>query len=78
MIKEANPSTINRNLDLKRAKMTILEHNDKTTKQLSTPKQVKKVSCKPKTDPPGRKIQENKQIHIAAIRPKSWPSKIEV
>ncbi|XP_032681099.1 uncharacterized protein LOC116848765 isoform X2 [Odontomachus brunneus] len=76
-------STISRSLDLKRFKMAISEHNDKTIKQTPPPpppanKQIKKVLCKPKTDPLERKMQEDKQITNETIRPKSWPNKMEV
>ncbi|XP_014469902.1 PREDICTED: uncharacterized protein LOC106741948 isoform X2 [Dinoponera quadriceps] len=76
-----NRSTISRSLDLKRFKMAISEHNDKTLKQTSAqapmPKPTKKVLCKPKTDPLERKMQEDKQVTSETIRPKSWPNKIE-
>ncbi|KAL6265228.1 hypothetical protein P5V15_002010 [Pogonomyrmex californicus] len=73
-----NRSTISRNLDLKRVKMAISEHNDKTLKQTPSSKQTKKVLYKPKTDPLERKMQEDKQVTSETIRPKSWPNKIEV
>ncbi|XP_012215260.2 serine-rich adhesin for platelets isoform X2 [Linepithema humile] len=74
-----NHSTMNRSLDLKRVKMAISEHNDKTLKQVSSSsKQPKKVLCKPKTDPLERKMQEDKQATSETVRPKSWPNKIEV
>lgn len=73
-----NRSTISRSLDLKRVKMAISEHNDKTLKQMPSSKQTKKILCKPKTDPLERKMQEDKQIISETIRPKSWPNKIEV
>ncbi|XP_018346840.1 PREDICTED: uncharacterized protein LOC108751249 isoform X1 [Trachymyrmex septentrionalis] len=73
-----NRSTISRSLDLKRVKMAISEHNDKTLKQTSSAKQTKKILCKPKTDPLERKMQEDKQIICETVRPKSWPNKIEV
>lgn len=73
-----NRSTINRNLDLKRVKMAISEHNDKTLKQVPSAKQTKKVFGKPKTDPLERKMQEDKQVASETVRPKSWPNKIEV
>ncbi|XP_024885755.1 uncharacterized protein LOC112463546 isoform X1 [Temnothorax curvispinosus] len=74
-----NRSTISRSLDLKRVKMAISEHNDKTLKQIpSSTKPTKKVLCKPKTDPLERKMQEDKQITSETVRPKSWPNKIEV
>lgn len=72
-----NRSTINRSLDLKRVKMVISEHNDKT-KQIPSSKQTKKVLGKPKTDPLERKMQEDKQVVSETVRPKSWPNKIEV
>ncbi|KYN50179.1 BTB/POZ domain-containing protein 8 [Cyphomyrmex costatus] len=72
-----NRSTISRSLDLKRVKMAISEHNDKTLKQTSSVKQTKKILCKPKTDPLERKMQEDKQV-CETLRPKSWPNKIEV
>lgn len=82
MLKESrmlpNRSTISRSLDLKRVKMAISEHNDKTLKQIPSSKQTKKVLCKPKTDPLERKMQEDKQIISETIRPKSWPNRIEV
>ncbi|XP_011254461.2 uncharacterized protein LOC105250190 isoform X2 [Camponotus floridanus] len=73
-----NRSTINRNLDLKRVKMAISEHNDKSLKQVPSSKQTKKVFGKPKTDPLERKMQEDKQVVSETVRPKSWPNKIEV
>ncbi|XP_011874782.1 PREDICTED: uncharacterized protein LOC105565854 isoform X2 [Vollenhovia emeryi] len=73
-----NRSTISRSLDLKRVKMAISEHNDKTLKQVPSAKQTKKVLCKPKTDPLERKMQEDKQVTSEPVRPKSWPNKIEV
>jgi len=73
-----NRSTISRSLDLKRVKMAISEHNDKTLKQTSSAKQTKKILGKPKTDPLERKMQEDKQVFCETIRPKSWPNKIEV
>ncbi|XP_050455710.1 uncharacterized protein LOC126853715 isoform X2 [Cataglyphis hispanica] len=73
-----NRSTINRSLDLKRVKMAISEHNDKTLKQIPSSKQTKKVLGKPKTDPLERKMQEDKQVVSETVRPKSWPNKIEV
>ncbi|XP_071572322.1 uncharacterized protein [Temnothorax nylanderi] len=73
-----NRSTISRSLDLKRVKMAISEHNDKTLKQIPSSKPTKKVLCKPKTDPLERKMQEDKQITSETARPKSWPNKIEV
>ncbi|KAG5312791.1 BTBD8 protein, partial [Acromyrmex insinuator] len=73
-----NRSIINRSLDLKRVKMAISEHNDKTLKQTSSTKQTKKILCKPKTDPLERKMQEDKQVICETVRPKSWPNKIEV
>lgn len=72
-----NRSTISRSLDLKRVKMAISEHSDKTLKQTPSSKQTKKVLCKPKTDPLERKMQD-KLIISETIRPKSWPNKIEV
>ncbi|XP_072755109.1 uncharacterized protein [Anoplolepis gracilipes] len=72
-----NRSTINRSLDLKRVKMAISEHNDKSSKQIP-PKQTKKVFGKPKTDPLERKMQEDKQVSSETVRPKSWPNKVEV
>ncbi|XP_029169226.1 uncharacterized protein LOC114939168 isoform X2 [Nylanderia fulva] len=72
-----NRSTINRSLDLKRVKMAISEHNDKT-KQIPSSKQTKKVLGKPKTDPLERKMQEDKQVVSETVRPKSWPNKVEV
>ncbi|KAL0100076.1 hypothetical protein PUN28_019501 [Cardiocondyla obscurior] len=71
-------SMISRSLDLKRVKMAISEHSDKTLKQMPTSKQTKKVLCKPKTDPLERKMQEDKQVSSETVRPKSWPNKIEV
>lgn len=73
-----NRSMINRSLDLKRVKMAISEHNDKTLKQIPSSKQTKKVLGKPKTDPLERKMQEDKQVVSETARPKSWPNKIEV
>ncbi|XP_070171814.1 serine-rich adhesin for platelets [Polyergus mexicanus] len=73
-----NRSMINRSLDLKRVKMAISEHNDKTLKQIPSSKQTKKALGKPKTDPLERKMQEDKQIVSETARPKSWPNKIEV
>ncbi|XP_028049500.2 uncharacterized protein LOC105832635 isoform X2 [Monomorium pharaonis] len=73
-----NRSTITRSVDLKRVKMVISEHNDKTLKPTPSSKQTKKVLCKPKTDPLQRKMQEDKHITSETIRPKSWPNKIEV
>ncbi|KAM0735099.1 BTB/POZ domain-containing protein 8 [Formica fusca] len=73
-----NRSMINRSLDLKRVKMAISEHNDKTLKQIPSSKQTKKVLGKPKTDPLERKMQEDKQVVSETVRPKSWPNKIEV
>ncbi|KYN13608.1 BTB/POZ domain-containing protein 8 [Trachymyrmex cornetzi] len=73
-----NRSTISRSLDLKRVKMAISEHNDKTLKQTSSVKQTKKILCKPKTDPLERKMQGDKQVICETVRPKSWPNKIEV
>lgn len=73
--------------------MAISEHTDKATKQVttittttsapSTTQQVKKpLLIKPKSDPLERKIpQEEKQVvsdSAAALRPKSWPNKLEV
>ncbi|XP_020280992.1 uncharacterized protein LOC109853361 isoform X2 [Pseudomyrmex gracilis] len=77
----SNRSTINRNVELKRVKMAISEHNDKTLKQGSTSsnsKQPKKVLHKPKTDPLERKMQEDKQTTSETARPRSWSCKIEV
>ncbi|XP_019696075.1 uncharacterized protein LOC105181244 isoform X2 [Harpegnathos saltator] len=73
-----NRSTISRSLDLKRFKMAISEHNDKTLKQAPSSKQSKKILCKPKTDPLERKMQEDKQVTNETTRPKSWPNKMEV
>ncbi|XP_025987836.2 uncharacterized protein LOC105204707 isoform X2 [Solenopsis invicta] len=73
-----NRSTISRSLDLKRVKMVISEHNDKTLKPVPSSKQNKKVLYKPKTDPLERKMQEDKQITSETVRPKSWPNKVEV
>ncbi|EZA50353.1 BTB/POZ domain-containing protein [Ooceraea biroi] len=77
-IVQANRPMLTRNLDLKRVKMAISEHNDKTLKQVSSSKEMKKILCKSKTDPPERKMQEDKQITVETVRPKSWPNKIEV
>jgi len=74
---QTNRPTTTRNLDLKQRKMAITEHDNKTSRQMSSSKQTKKILCKPKTDPPERKIQD-KQITVETIRPKSWPNKIEV
>ncbi|KZC12106.1 BTB/POZ domain-containing protein 8 [Dufourea novaeangliae] len=74
----SSPSTVNRNLDLKRVKMVISEHNDKTLKQITAVQQTKKVFNKPKSDPLERKMQEDKPATIETSRPKSWPNKIEV
>ncbi|KAJ8688511.1 hypothetical protein QAD02_024306 [Eretmocerus hayati] len=68
----------NRSLDLRRVKMAISEHNDRTSKQ--TPLlQKRKVMNKPKTDPLERKMQTEKLMmnETSVSRPKSWP-KIEV
>ncbi|XP_031846717.1 uncharacterized protein LOC116433107 isoform X2 [Nomia melanderi] len=71
-------STTNRNLDLKRVKMVISKHNDKTLKQMVAVQQTKKVINKPKTDPLERKMQDDKPATTETSRPKSWPNKIEV
>ncbi|KAF7409533.1 hypothetical protein HZH68_003914 [Vespula germanica] len=81
-IKESKTSSAcsaSRNLDLKRVKMAISEHNDKTMKQMSTT-QTRKVLNKPKSDPVERKMQEDNKPSTsdAPSRPKSWPNKIEV
>ncbi|XP_076668765.1 uncharacterized protein LOC143369103 isoform X3 [Andrena cerasifolii] len=81
-VKEPKPPSIrlttNRSLDLKRVKMVISEHNDKTLKQMTVAQQTKKVVNKPKSDPPERKIPDDKPTTTDANRPKSWPNKIEV
>ncbi|KAG7211468.1 hypothetical protein KM043_010748 [Ampulex compressa] len=75
----SNRSTTSRSLDLKRVKMVISEHNDKTLKQMTTTQPAKKILNKPKSDPLERKMQEDKQVAAeTTIRPKSWPNKIEV
>ncbi|XP_008215443.1 uncharacterized protein LOC100123317 isoform X2 [Nasonia vitripennis] len=69
----------NRNLDLRRVKMAISEHNDRTLKQ--TPLlQTRKIMNKPKTDPLERKSQNEKLTSDTSSisRPKSWPNKMEV
>ncbi|XP_035733857.1 uncharacterized protein LOC118446845 isoform X2 [Vespa mandarinia] len=81
-IKESKTSSAcsaSRNLDLKRVKMAISEHNDKTMKQMSTA-QTRKILNKPKSDPVERKMQEDNKPSTsdAPSRPKSWPNKIEV
>lgn len=72
--------TTNRSLDLKRVKMVISEHNDKTLKQMTVVQQTKKALHKPKSDPMERKLQDDKQTttDTTTTRPKSWPNKIEV
>ncbi|XP_076248847.1 uncharacterized protein LOC143188463 isoform X1 [Calliopsis andreniformis] len=86
-VKEPRPAssrstTTNRSLDLKRVKMVISEHNDKTLKQMTAAQPVKKVlnnnNNKPKSDPMERKMPDDKQTTTDATRPKSWPNKIEV
>ncbi|XP_043257035.1 uncharacterized protein LOC122399979 isoform X1 [Colletes gigas] len=81
-VKEPRPVssrlTTNRSLDLKRVKMVISEHNDKTLKQMATIQQTKKVFNKPKSDPLERKMQDDKQPATDTSRPKSWPNKVEV
>ncbi|XP_076170363.1 uncharacterized protein LOC143148196 isoform X2 [Ptiloglossa arizonensis] len=82
-VKEPRPASsrlaTNRSLDLKRVKMVISEHNDKTLKQMATVQQTKKVVNKPKSDPLERKMQDDKQATTTdTSRPKSWPNKIEV
>ncbi|XP_058809408.1 uncharacterized protein LOC131674636 [Phymastichus coffea] len=72
-------TTTTRNLDLRRVKMAISEHNDRTLKQ--TPLlQTRKLMNKPKTDPLERKLQNDKSTNDvnSVSRPKSWPNKIEV
>ncbi|XP_076297919.1 uncharacterized protein LOC143217474 isoform X2 [Lasioglossum baleicum] len=81
-----NRSATNRSLDLKRVKMVISKHNDKTLKQMVVAvQQPKKVLNKPKSDPLERKVQEEKPpppapptVPTETTRPKSWPNKIEV
>ncbi|KAK2579178.1 hypothetical protein KPH14_002701 [Odynerus spinipes] len=77
--KISSASSVSRNLDLKRVKMAISEHNDKTLKQISIT-QTRKILNKPKSDPVERKMQEDKPSTSdqAPSRPKSWPNKIEV
>lgn len=72
-----NKLSVNRNLDLRRVRMAISEHNDRTLKQ--TPLlQTRKVMNKPKTDPLERKIKDKLLSENDSVsRPKSWP-KIEV
>ncbi|XP_053994801.1 uncharacterized protein LOC128885072 isoform X1 [Hylaeus volcanicus] len=81
-VKETRPVssrlTTNRSLDLKRVKMVISEHNDRTLKQMTTVQQTKKVINKPKSDPLERKMQDDKPTTADTSRPKSWPNKIEV
>ncbi|KAI4500018.1 hypothetical protein M0802_004888 [Mischocyttarus mexicanus] len=77
--KTSSTCSVSRNLDLKRVKMAISEHNDKTMKQMPTI-QTRKVLNKPKSDPVERKLQEDNKPSTsdAPSRPKSWPNKIEV
>ncbi|XP_066592396.1 uncharacterized protein [Prorops nasuta] len=71
-------STISRSLDLKRVKMAVSEHSDKTLKQpIGTTQIQKKPLSKPKTDPLNRKIHDKSTVNDP-IRPKSWPNKMEV
>ncbi|XP_015604321.1 uncharacterized protein LOC107272080 isoform X2 [Cephus cinctus] len=72
-------STTSRSLDLRRVKLVITEHTDKTIKQATLVPQAKKVLNKPKSDPLERKVQEEKQAPSdSSSRPKSWPNKMEV
>ncbi|XP_012279426.1 uncharacterized protein LOC105699191 isoform X2 [Orussus abietinus] len=74
-------SSVSRSLDLRRVKMAISEHNDKTTKPVPAvpPPQPKKPLNKPKTDPLERKMQEDKShAGDSTMRPRSWPNKVEV
>ncbi|XP_015174495.1 PREDICTED: uncharacterized protein LOC107065377 isoform X3 [Polistes dominula] len=78
--KTSSGCSVSRNLDLKRVKMAISEHNDKTMKQMPSIQQTRKVLNKPKSDPVERKLQEDNKPSTsdAPSRPKSWPNKIEV
>ncbi|XP_011499063.1 PREDICTED: uncharacterized protein LOC105363146 [Ceratosolen solmsi marchali] len=74
-----NRTPPSKNFDLRRMKMAISEHNDRTFKQ--TPLlQTRKIMNKPKTDPLERKLHNDKLSNDTSgvSRPKSWPNKIEV
>ncbi|XP_046735507.1 uncharacterized protein LOC124404977 isoform X3 [Diprion similis] len=74
-------TSASRSVELRKVKMVMSEHNDKTLKQVAPPApQTKKIPLnKPKTDPLDRKLPHEKLIASEiSSRPRSWPNKIEV
>ncbi|XP_020707456.2 uncharacterized protein LOC105684979 isoform X1 [Athalia rosae] len=73
-------TSASRSLDLRKVRMVISEHNDKTLKQPTVAPQAKKIPIsKPKTDPLDRRMHQEKLTASDTVsRPRSWPNKIEV